>query len=756
MTTPPATPFTPRSTNRRRGLFAVGLLCACTTVALSGSALAKTYYEEDEPAPTAPTVTASVASTSLAGMFGLPSLSLALKSPDPKARAAAVLRAAEVAETTTDPGSRDDAWRLVEGAALDGGDDPDGSLRVRLAAARALSRDPRREGRGPLETLLTAPEPPRKIVPIAATWGGGGFGTPPWGPVPPAPPPKPIKAPNQELVRLVRDTAAMALGARGDGETLLLRARARDSVESSRAALAALVAYPPTSLAPITPKGEGAWPRETLELMVRLGDARGAEPLLAAASGKDELTAALALIGLSRLGDGRAVVPARAVTKDSRPELRVAAAEALAQLGESYAEGAILALLADERTTVEGKRLAVRYPSTALIADLDKIARTGDPQAIGALGRAGALAALAAIARDDGLPGGLADVAAHQLAVSPLDGAGKALGELLVEASPARRRRAVRAGAVFAARRGSAPSGHAAAAKALAAASAPEDRAAGTLLLGVLDLDRAVEALGSDDLAVRRAGIAALGAHPAADAARAARAHLEAHGTTEPDDVIQALVGVAARAIDGSVARDVPVSTTVLARYLSEDGPAAPLSAFVLAARGGELARTHVARALTSESLDVRVGALLGLGLSPDKAATGELSMRLSDSASPALRRAAMRAIAARGDAASLPAIALARKLDADPEVRALASVARPGPSSTPLLAGREVAQAKLALGKGSAIATVASPDGLVVPLVVDPEGFVVAFRMASGPVRLEARPTAIAAPPAPAKTAKP
>lgn len=731
---------------------ALALLCAGTTVALSPTAVAKSFaYDEDEPVPT-PTVTASIASTSLAGMFGMPSLSLALKSGDPKVRAAAVMRAAEVGRTATEGAAREDAWRLVEGAALDGGDDLDGSLRVRLAAARALADDPRREARGPLESLLTSPEPPRRVVPTASTWGG------PWGPAPwppiPAQPPKPSKPANPDLVRYVRETAAMALGARGDHETLLLRARARDSVESSRAALAALLAYPPVSLGPIVPKGEGQWPRESLDLLVRLGDARGADPLLRACAGNDDLTAAIALVGLARLGDGRAVPVARAVTKESRPELRVAAAEALAELGESYAEGAILALVADEKTTVEGKRLAIRHPSTALIADLEKIARAGDPQAVGALGRAGAISTLARMAADDALP--IADVAAHQLAISPLDGAGKALSELLDGASPVRRRRAIRAGAVFAARHGSGPSGHASVAKELASASSPEDRAAGTLFLAVVDLGRARDALKSDDPVIRRAGIAGLSAHSVADAASVARAHLEAHGMSEPEDVVQALAAIAARAIDGSVARDVPVATTVLSRWLSEDGPAAPLASFVLAARGGDVARGHVARALSADSLDVRVAALLGLGLSPDKTATGELSTALLDSPNAVLRRAAMRAIAARGDAASQSAVALARKLDGDPEVRALASHAKPGGPTSPLLFGHEVAQAKVTVGKSaSATATFASADGLVLPLVVDPEGFVVAFRAPSGPARLDVRPV-LAAPAAPGKSAKP
>jgi len=714
-------------------------LAISSSVAFTKASSAMVWEDEDEPPPVH-TPPPTVSSTSIAGLFGMPSLTQAMKSNDARIRAAAVARAAEVAKTATEVAARDDAWRLVESAAADNGDDLDGALLVRLAAARSLAVDPRKEGRPALEGLLASPEPMRKAAPITPTWGGGG-GWGGWQP-PPTAPVKPIKPANADLVRFVRETAAMALGVRGDYESLLVRARARDNLEAPRAAFGALVAYPPASLSTILPKTDGQLTRDTVDLLARLLDPRGADPLFRAAEGKDDTSAAVALVALARLGDGRAVNIARSVGKDSRVELRLAALEALAELGEPAADATIATLLQDDKTASEAKRIALRHPTPALVAVLEKLARGGDAAAVGALGRVGApgIERLAALAADDSLPLGVADVAAHQLAISSLDAAGDALRALLDnKPSAARRRRAVRAGAVRYARLDSMPGGVKPVAKELLSSKDALDRSAGAFFLGVVELSSCKDSLASDDVVRRRAGVAALAAHPVGDAAKVARAHLTAHAAAEPSDIAQSLAALAARAVDGSAGSDVPVSTAQLAAWLSEDSAASPLAAFLLAARGGDTALAHVTRALTSDSLDVRAGALLGLGLSPEKSATGELAARLRDTPYVKLRRAAVRALVARGDVASKATIELARKLDPDLEVRGIAAAAKYGSKTAPLLAGHEVAQARVTTG-GSAIGVVTTTDGLVLPHVVDPEGFIFAFRVAPGVTRIEAR----------------
>lgn len=715
-----------------RSTFALFALTVGSTVAFAARASA--WEDEDEPPPvhvTAP----SVSPSSLAGLFGMPSLANALKSTDATVRAAAVARAAEIAGDDGAKPARDDAWRLVEAAAADNGDDLDGALYVRLTAARALAVDPRKEARPALEGLLGSPEPMRKPVTPAYPWGGPTWGGP-FGPSPPAPPPPKIKPANADLVRFVRETAAMALGARGDHDPLLIRARARDNVEASRAAFGGLVAYPAPSLQTLIPKNDATINRDTVDLLARLNDLRAADVLVRVADGKDDVSAALSVLALARLGDARAIRVARAVTSESRPELRIAAAEALAELRDPNADAAIQNLLNDDKLAGEAKRLALKYPSQPLVPSIEKMARKGDAMAIAALGRAGAVAQLAAIAVDDTLPFDAADAAAYQLAVVPTSDAEKALAALDTSTKP-RKRRLVRASAVRVARLGSA-SGAKSIAKELADSKEPADKSVGTFFLAVSSLGSARDALESDDLVRRRAGAAGLAAHPIADAASVARAHLDAHASTEAIDVVQALAGVAARAVDGTVARDVPLSTSQLAAWLSEDGPAAPVAAFLLAARGGDSAALHVTRALTSDSLDVRAATMLGLGLSLEKGATGELSSRLRDAPQVVLRRAAIRALVARGDTSARAAIDLAKRLDPDLEVRNVAAAGKLASRGTPLLAAHEVAQVRLQPGT---IATVTGLDGLTLPHLVDPDGFVFAFRLAPGPTRVEARP---------------
>lgn len=725
-----------RAQTCRRATF-LALLVALP-LAFVPRAHASPWEDEDEP-PVVHTPAPTVSPTSMAGMFGLPSLTNAMKSNDAAVRAAAVSRAAEVATTASEQAAKDDAWRIVESAAADNGDDLDGALYVRLAAARALAIDPRREGRTALEGLLGSPEPMRKPTPVTyPAWGGPTWG--PWSPPQPTPPPKVIKPANGDLVRFVRETAAMALGARGEHDPLLIRARARDNVEASRAALGALLAYPAPSLSNLIPKSDSTTiNRDTVDLLARLNDMRAADVLVRVGEGKDDTSAAIAVLALARLGDARAVRIARSVTNESRPELRVAAAEALAILNDPNAEGAIAPLVSDDKTSGEGKRLVLKYPTTGLVATIEKFARKGDAQAIAALGRVGATAQLIAIASDDSLPYDAADGAAYQLAVNPLE---DHLGELIDKASDARKRRIVRAGAVRIARVGSTSGAVKSLAKELATSKDASSRAAGTFFLGVSSISNVKDALDSDDAVKRRAAVAALASHPIVDGAAVARAHLDAHASTEPLDIVQGLAGIAARAVDGTIARDVPISTSQLATWLSEDSAASPLAAFLLAARGGDAARAHVARALSADSLDVRAAALLGLGLSPEKNATGDLSSRLRDTPYPVLRRAAIRGLVARGDASGKPTVDLAKKLDSDLEVRNIATTAKIASHGSPLLAGYEVAQAKVASG-GSAIATVTGLDGLTVPHVIDPEGFVFAFRLAAGPTRIEARATA-------------
>src|SRR5262249_37612612 len=140
------------------------------------------------------------------------------------------------------------------------------------------------------------------------------------------------------------------------------------------------------------------------------------------------------------------------------------------------------------------------------------------------------------------------------------------------------RRRAVRAGAVRAARLGDAPSALRDAAKGMLGSKSDADRWVGAILRAVRDLGDARDLLASDDVVVRRAAAVALAAHEVKAAASVARKHLAAASSSEDATVVRALATVAARAVDGSAEHDVPITTSTLAVWLAEDGDASALA----------------------------------------------------------------------------------------------------------------------------------------------------------------------------------
>jgi hypothetical protein len=786
------------------GLVAFGAL---GVGALNGpSASARSYYDEDYEEPVEAPVVPSVSPSSFGGVLGLAAVERDVKSTDARVRAAAVGRAAEmgrdahrakerrVAELglkndgdvkkalADDPALagvaslEDRTWLMVENAALDGAsDDLDGALQVRLVAVRALVDDPRPKlAKLRLRDVFQNPQPNARstYVPPAPV--------PPWMPSPPSMPPPPPRTTrlDGELVRLVKDTAAIALARLGEQEFLFQQAT--EKPDAQRSALIAFAVAPGATL-PLKPGGSLGV--RTVELLVASRDLRAADLLIGVAKGKEPTSAAMALRALAEMGDGRIASIAREILAlEGTADVvvtRVAATEALAILREPGADDAIRALSTDKRPAAarEAVRIAVRHPTAGLVALLTPAAKGGDPAAIAALGRAGApgVPALLEIAKGDPKDdaNGAADAAAYALATCPGSEAADALGALVEgdrsAGSASRRRRAVRAGAVRAARLGSAPRAVRKEAEAMRGSPAEVDRWLSALLPAVLDTGDARDSLRAKDVVQRRAAAVGLGAHPAKKAAQLAREHL-AWATDEDPQVVRALAALAARDVDGSPERDVPVSTSTLAVWLSEDGEVAPLAAFLLAARGGDVARPFVARALASEDLSIRGAALLGLGVSPDRRAIGELVARYGELGNERLRRAAVRALVARGDVAGKGALDRARTFDPDASVRAMATSVVLGPKATPtspLSRGSEVLQTKLVLAATPAAgdastsirATIGTSDGFTAPALADPEGFILVFRVPAGDTQLLARPVAsapAAKPPPPPPSAPP
>lgn len=776
----------------RPGFFALAVVSALGLGALVASpARARPYYpmddEEEEPVETTPVPT--VSPSSLAGTVGVQALQRDVKSPDAKLRAAAIARAAEtardagrlrqkrvtelkasspggepdkiLAEDPTYSGARaleDRAWQLVEDASLDGStDDLDGALRVRLTAVRALADDTRPKlARARLRDVVLSPSPtPRSsYVPPAPVA--------PWMPPPPPSPPPPPRTTRMdaELVRLLRDTAAIMLAKLGDHDWLFQQATEKPDLQ--RSVLAAFAVAPPSA---VPWKQNGTFNARTVEIIAAMRDLRGAKVLADVAAGKEPTAASTALRALAEMGDGRVAAIARdALLREGPsdlPAVRVAATEALAILHEPGSDAAVVKLASDPRPAVsrEAARIAARHPTPALVPVLLPAAKAGDPLAIAALGRLGAagVPALSALAKDDSSPD-LADAAAYALAACPASAAADALASLVEgersAATAARRRRAVRAGAVRVARIGGAPRAVRREGEALAGSTQDADRWVSALLAATLDAGDARDLLRGKDVIRRRAAAVGLGAHGARDAAEVARAHLSTTAN-EDDEVVRALAAIAARDVDGTAEHDVPISTSTLAVWLSEEGEAAPLAAFLLSARGGDAARPFVARALASDDLLIRGAALLGLGVAPERSAIGELAARYDELGNDRLRRACVRGLVARGDVAAKAVLDRARAFDPDPSIRAMAGAAVLAPKAvpvSPLVRGTEALQTKLVItavgGKTSTVrATAATADGFTAPALADPEGFVLIFRVPAGDVALVARPQPAAAP---------
>ncbi len=73
------------------------------------------------------------------------------------------------------------------------------------------------------------------------------------------------------VCEILRPREALSLALQGDFETLTTRARAQDDVDAQRAAVAALLAVPPPSLASVLPKAGTPPARELVNLLAKLG-----------------------------------------------------------------------------------------------------------------------------------------------------------------------------------------------------------------------------------------------------------------------------------------------------------------------------------------------------------------------------------------------------------------------------------------------------------------------------------------------------
>jgi hypothetical protein len=261
------------------------------------------------------------------------------------------------------------------------------------------------------------------------------------------------------------------------------------------------------------------------------------------------------------------------------------------------------------------------------------------------------------------------------------------------------------------------------------------------------------ELVGSRDLVVARAAArASLAAGPDALSAVARRLAVETDGPTRA--ALAVALAAPANALE-------PIATHQLHAWAESDDPIAPLAIAALGAREEPGDEHRLARFLESEDPARRLHAALALGSSPLPNAAGRLADAWRFEAHPAVRRAIVAALAQRREPSRVNALALAAKLDPDPEVREAAALGLLGRLPSPLghhgcaRGACHVAWISLVPSAASSASVVAArqgtltdASGISLPVVSDPDGALVvpgiaaggaSFRLASSGVWYEA-----------------
>jgi HEAT repeat protein len=685
--------------------------------------------------------------TSLRAHLGIPVAQRLLASDDPATRARGVERLGAI-------GTPEAVDVLVE--AMETSNLAKHDARMRLTALRVLAGETRRSG---VRQLML-----REVTDPTGTDG------------------RDVLSP---LSPLLRGTAALALARGGDRSAVgALAGTLLRPGPSAEAAAAALRAYPPESLeafvdskratppaagprpVPATPAAEPpAEERRRLSpplasFLGEIGDLRALPRLRALLADGEQAGKLAAGLSLARLGDEAALPAAREWAKKPDPRLKLAAAEALVALDAPDAADAVAALLELPSTLDDGLRLALRAPAPTLAAPLAKLLPTlgadARPRAIAALGRAGGAAELAALLdRPEA-----ATEAAFALATMPGDPPRGVLERALAGEGArqgAARRLLLRAATVRALVLDDAPAGLRAALREVWKGPDAADRAVGAfglVALGWMSLaDAVAAACPAGEAPGKVCDPALVGA-----AARGALALPDGVAALEP---LLPLLGRAARDADLLVAAAGPallahpdgaqLPTPVLALWAESGGPLAPLAARALPARDDEALRGRIKRLLEGTDPVIRAHVALGLGRDPEPSAVALLVNAYRFEEDAGVRRAVVRALSRRAEAQRLATLAVARDLDPDEDVRALARAALDGrdlePAQRP--AGgveprRSVAwitvrstEARAGTEAPPRAARLVRADGLSVPALADPDGVMLVPGLPPGPAVL-------------------
>lgn len=586
------------------------------------------------------------------------------------------------------------------------------------------------------------------------------------------------------LSALTRSTAALAL-ARSASEKKALAPLVTALLQGgapAEAAARAFVAYPPTSLAPFL-EGKKRLSTQLATYLGELGDLRAIERLRTMLTEPDPAGKIAAALALAKLGDEAALAPARAWLAKSEPRGRRAAAEVLTLLGAADAPQAIGALLGVEALRLDGVRLAQRAPSPtlalALAAALSALPEVDRPQVVAALGLASGPEAVKQLQNLLTKPD-LAVDAAYALATMPEAAAREALSAALgkAESDKTLERILLRACLLRALVLRDPPDVLASKLDARLTSKDPTDRAIaafGLVATGARDTstllaDVCPRAAAQGSGSAWRSTVAAPGAAsspaPACDevVVRAAARGALSRGPSAIEPfmgLLEAVGGADPSAPGASFAPETAVAagvallvhpdggdlpTSVLAAWAEAGGPLAPLAARALPTRDDEALRGRMKRLLSGSDPVVRAHVALGLGADPEPSAVSLLTSAYRFEEEASVRRAIVRALSRRTETQRLKTLALARDLDPDPGVRALArsalegrvlTDAPPGPSSVALwitLAANDPSAVSAAQNRS---ARVVRADGIAVPVVADPDGVLLVPGVPPGPVSL-------------------
>jgi hypothetical protein len=557
---------------------------------------------------------------------------------------------------------------------------------------------------------------------------------------------------EDELALLSRETAALALALRGgEADVTPLITAVILGGRNAAVARAALIAHRPRALAPFIRGYKYRLSAPVAELLGDLGDVRAIAVLRHALRRHQPALQAAAAVALAKLGDGSAAPQARSwLAGASSRRLRLAAAETLVVLAARDAARAVAELLADPRTRADAMNLAERLSAAELVPALGALirkSRDGEERrrAAALIARIGGVAAVDVLTGLLAAPE-LATTAALGLATIPHDSARVALERALAAVGDAAARRLVlRAAIARRYRLHDAPHGLVAALEAALVGRDPRDRAVAAFGL-VLGGDRSLERLltSPHPEVVQAAARAALAMGDEALAALAVPL-ARAAAAEEPGPL-----GVACGAAL-YVAGDA-IGASVLARWAEQGGPLGPQAARLLAQRDPQLFRDRLLALLGGSDPLVRAHVALGLGDSPERDAAAILADGYRFEADAAVRRALVRALSRRSERRREATLRLARDLDPDPGVRALARSALGGIDQRPTAEpGDQVLWVALRVGDeheqwrvNGRAAQLVRGDGLSLPVVADPDGVIfVAGLPSAGHVALRLAPRA-------------